>query len=299
MADRIRLSSIEGGGNWWRTITWAAEGFRAAGFDVELTRFGLHGYATCARVVSGESDMCVTLKSFAFRAANGKDVFGEAARGVRSLANIMHPGHIYYLALRKELGVGSLAELAQRKPRLNLCIPGDEADQEVISTILRAYGIDGLAAVKSWGGQFFQGFEEAARLLISGEADGVMRENTRSGPVGQAASGRDMVFLSLESGIARRIASEMGLDIVTIPAKTFRNQPEPVTALQNGGYPLVVGAQLADDLAFRLARAIDRDFPRHWASEDIFYSPKHAPDAGCPLHPGAARYYREAGRLNP
>ncbi len=62
MADRIRLSSIEGGGNWWRTITWAAEGFRAAGFDVELTRFGSHGYATCARVASGESDMCVTLK---------------------------------------------------------------------------------------------------------------------------------------------------------------------------------------------------------------------------------------------
>ena len=52
--------------------------------------------------------MCVTLKSFAFRAVNGKDVFGEAARGVRSLANIMHPGHIYYLALRKELGVTPL-----------------------------------------------------------------------------------------------------------------------------------------------------------------------------------------------
>ena len=180
MADRIRLSSIEGGGNWWRTITWAAEGFRAAGFDVELTRLDSVGYATCARVASGKSDMCVTLKSFAFCAANGKDVFGETARGVRSLANIMHPGHIYYLALRKELGVRSLAELAQRKPRLNLCIPGDEGDREIISTILRAYGIEGLAALKSWSGQFFQGFEEATRLLISGEADGIMRENRRS-----------------------------------------------------------------------------------------------------------------------
>ena len=30
MADRIRLSSIEGGGNWWITLNWAAQAFRNA-----------------------------------------------------------------------------------------------------------------------------------------------------------------------------------------------------------------------------------------------------------------------------
>jgi hypothetical protein len=36
----------------------------------------------------------------------------------------------------------------------------------------------------------------------------------------------------------------------------------------------------------------------HWASEDIFYSTRHAATTYCPLHPGAARYYhRELGVL--
>ena len=297
MTARIRLSSIEGGANWWRVINWAADGFRASGFEVELKRFGAYGDDTCARVATGASDMCVSLKSYATQAAKGREPFSEASRGVRGLANLMHPGHIFYLAVTREVGVTTLAELAQRKPALNLCIPGDEAGQDVISAILRAYGIEGLDAIKSWGGRFFFEFEEAGRLLLSGQANGLMRENTRQGPIGQAAGGRQMVFLSLDRSIAERVGGEFGLDVVTIPAGTFPNQAEPVTALENGGYPLIIGARMDDERAYRLARAIDESFPRHWASEDIFYSPKHAPDTGCPLHPGAARYYRETGRL--
>jgi TRAP-type uncharacterized transport system substrate-binding protein len=271
--------------------------FRAAGFEVELKRFGPHGDNTCARVASDASDMCVSLNSFAWQAANGREPFGEASRGVRGLANLMHPGHIFYLAVIKEVGVTTLAELAQKKPELNLCIPGDKPGQDVISVILRAYGIDGLDAIKSWGGRFFFDFEQAGRLLLSGEANGLMRENTRQGPIGQAASGRHMVFLSLDRSIAERVASALGLDVVTIPAVSFPNQAQAVTAVENGGYPLIVGAQMEEERAYRLARAIDESFPRHWVSEDVFYSSKHAPDTGCQLHPGAARYYREVGRL--
>lgn len=297
MTDRIRLSSIEGGANWWRVINWAAEGFRTAGFDVELKRFGAYGDDTCARVASGASDMCVSLKTYASQAAKGRAPFSEASRGVRGLANLMHPGHIFYLAVTAEIGVTTLAELAQGKPVLNLCIPGDEAGQEVISAILRAYGVNGLDEIKSLGGRFFFDFEEAGRLLLSGEANGLMRENTRQGPIGQAASGRRMVFLSLDRSIAECVGEAFGLDVVTIPAGSFPNQAQPVTAVENGGYPLIVGSQMEEERAYRLARTIDESFPRHWASEDIFYSPKHAPDTGCPLHPGAARYYREIGRL--
>ena len=30
MAEKLRLSSIEGGGNWWITLNWAAKSFRNA-----------------------------------------------------------------------------------------------------------------------------------------------------------------------------------------------------------------------------------------------------------------------------
>ena len=43
MGDPIRLSSIEGGGNWWFTLNWAADAFRNAGLDVSVSRYGTSG----------------------------------------------------------------------------------------------------------------------------------------------------------------------------------------------------------------------------------------------------------------
>ena len=65
----------------------------------------------------------------------------------------------------------------------------------------------------------------------------------------------------------------------------------------NRGYPLIVGADMDTDLAYRLARALNEQSPRHDICEDIFYSPRHAPHTGAPLHPGAKRYYCEIGVL--
>ena len=294
MTTKIRLSSTEGGGNWWRTITWAANGLAASGFDVELARFGPHGDDTCTRAATCESDICPTLKSFAYQAARGQSPFGEAARNVRGLANVMHPGHIFYLMVAKDIGVSSLAELAQKKPKISLCIPGDRLGQSMISDMLAAYGIaGGLDEVKSWGGRFFLDYASAGREVLAGMSDGIMRENNRIGPAGEACDGRDMVLLSLDRAVAEKLGARFGLDIIEIAPGTFRGQNEPVLALENGGYPLVISAKMEDALAYRLAKAINEDFPVHYAAENIFYSPKHAPHTGCPLHPGAAHYYRE------
>ncbi len=294
MTTKIRLSSTEGGGNWWRTITWAAKGFAAAGFDADLKRYGPHGDDTCTRAATGESDICPTLKSFAHQAARGQPPFGEAAKDVRGLANVMHPGHIFYLMVARDIGVSSLAELAKKKPKINLCIPGDSLGQGMISEMLAAYGVaGGLDEVKSWGGRFYLDYASAGREVLAGVSDGIMRENNRLGPAGEASDGRDMVLLSLDRPVAEKLGAKFGLDPIEIAPGTFRGQTAPVLALENGGYPLVVGAKMDEGVAYRLAKAINEDFPVHYAAENIFYSPKHAPDTGCPLHPGAARYYRE------
>jgi TRAP-type uncharacterized transport system substrate-binding protein len=297
VADKIRLSSTEGGGNWWRVITWAADGFAKSGFEVELKRFGPHGDDTCARVATDESDICATLKSFAHQAVRGTPPFSDRSKDVRGLANILHPGHIFYAIVTKELGVTSFADLARKKPKLNLCVPGDQAGQDMVSAMLEGYGIGGLDEVRSWGGEFFHEYAEAGRLVLAGKSDGIMRENTRLGPVGQASNGRDMVLLSLDRPFADKLADRFGLDPIELPPGFLRGQAKSAIALENGGYPLVVGAHMDDGVAYRLAKAINETFPAHYTGEDIFYSPKHAPATGCPLHPGAARYYRELGVL--
>jgi len=38
MADKLRVSSMKGGGQWWKSITWAGKAFANSGFEVETTR---------------------------------------------------------------------------------------------------------------------------------------------------------------------------------------------------------------------------------------------------------------------
>ena len=51
--------------------------------------------------------------------------------------------------------------------------------------------------------------------------------------------------------------------------------------------------RLPDDLVYRLAKALNETSERAWAAQDVFYSIRHAAETPTPLHPGAARYYRE------
>jgi TRAP-type uncharacterized transport system substrate-binding protein len=78
-----------------------------------------------------------------------------------------------------------------------------------------------------------------------------------------------------------------------VPARSFRGQEHPLITVGNPGYSIVVRQDMSDDLAYRLARALDVDSTTHGVSEDIFYSPRHAPHAGAPTHPGASTYYDE------
>jgi hypothetical protein len=38
MTDKISLTSSNGGGQWWKSIAWAAKAFERSGFAVEITR---------------------------------------------------------------------------------------------------------------------------------------------------------------------------------------------------------------------------------------------------------------------
>jgi hypothetical protein len=75
MAETLRLSSIEGGGNWWITLNWAAKSFRNAGFEVEMTRRGHDASDTITRVVRGEADIAVTLGVAASQATKSLGIY--------------------------------------------------------------------------------------------------------------------------------------------------------------------------------------------------------------------------------
>jgi hypothetical protein len=103
--------------------------------------------------------------------------------------------------------------------------------------------------------------------------------------------------LPLDEDIAGILEREYCAPKVTIPAGTLRGQTEPCLAVTNPGFELIVNKDLPNDVAYRIAKALNESSAQHWAAQDVFYSVRHAPETSAPLHPGAARYYKEQGVL--
>ena len=294
MTEKIRLRSIEGMGENWATIMrWADAAFRAAGFETELERKGRDGIDTCRWLASGETDVTVSLTSAAAMADRSTGVFrGENLRGVRGLAGMIHSGHYFHNIVKADTGVREFADLARLKPKLGLCIatPGFIAGQ-ISRAYLKHYGVDVDRDIPAWGGTMYHVMRESTAQWMDGRANALMRENTRFQAVGQASAIYDLAFLSLDRDVAEAVAQEYCLDIVEVPARSFRGQEKMVTTLANPGYSILVREGLSDDVVHRLAQALDVSSASHAVSEDIFYSTRHAPHAGAPLHSGAASYY--------
>ena len=298
MAETIRLTSIEGGGNWWKVVNWADAALKKAGFETKVTRYGHDGMNTVTRVAEGEADIAVTLSCGAWMAHEGRGIFTGKSLPVRGLALTMHPGHYFYNFVRSDLGIGSFADIAKKKPKLGLCVGNaDFIAGRITREYMRYYGVDLDKDIPAWGGTMYTSFPEATRLFIDGKANALMRENTKLSPAGVAASICNVTCLSMDTEIADRLAAEYGTPPVTLQPGTLHGQDKPVLTVSNPGYPVMVHKDLPDDLAFRLAKALNESSASHAIAEDIFYSPRHAPDTSAPVHPGAARYYRELGVL--
>jgi len=299
MADRIRLSSIEGGGNWWITLNWAAQAFRNAGFEVDISRRGTEARDTILRVVRGEADIAVTLAIAATQATKSLGIYkdGEAS-AIRGLALALRPGHHFFNMVRADLGIRSFAEIAKKKPKLDIQVgEADFVAGQITEVYLKHYGVELYRDIEAWGGRLLTSFPDSVPLLVAGRANAIMRENTARGPAGFAAQMAEWVCLPLDRDIADHIATHYGAPAVTLPPGTVRGQKEPCLTVTDPGYPIVINKDVPDDVAYRLAKALNESSAHHWASEDIFYSTRHAPQTYAPLHPGAARYYRDLGVL--
>lgn len=295
MTEKIRLRSIEGMGENWATIMrWADAAFRAAGFETQLERKGKDGLDTVRWLSSGETDVSVSLTSASAMADRGTGAYRGENLKVRGLAGMIHIGHYFYNIVKADTGVREFADLARLKPKLGLCIasPGFIAGQ-IARAYLKHYGVDVDRDVPAWGGEMFNVMRESTAQWFDGRANALMRENTRFQAVGAASAIYDLSFLSLDRDVAEAVAKEYCLDVVEVPARSFRGQDRPVITVANPGYSILVREDLPADTVYRLARALDVSSASHGVSEDIFYSPRHAPQAGAPLHPGAAAYYDE------
>jgi TRAP-type uncharacterized transport system substrate-binding protein len=245
------------------------------------------------RVADGVSDIGISLATGAAQASKGLGAYKKGgALPIRGLARLVRPNQHYFNLVRADLGIRSFAEIAEKKPKLDLSVDGNVAE-----VVLKHYGVDLNRDIEAWGGSLIHSHPRTLVLGLEGKCNAIMRPDTIYGPAGILAQLAPWVMLSLDEDIAKTLEREFCTPVVTIPPGTLKGQTEPCRAVTNPGFELMVNKDLPDDVAYALAKALNESSSRHYAAQDVFYSIRHAPETSAPLHPGAARYYREQGVL--
>jgi uncharacterized protein len=248
------------------------------------------------QVNQGRLEMSTAAGPEAIFALNGTGPYeGRKNANLRVLARLLEFQTGFMV--RKDSTIQSLADFKGQK------IPSGFTSQKLVGTLVRAaMAAEGLSYADVKGvpvPNFVRGTDElvAGRVVTSYLAPG-------SGIVRKAHAAVKIRFISLKEspGSLKKIQSiAPGVYYATVkPSKRMPYITKP-TKMLGFDYLIIVGAKVSNDVAYKSAKALHQNKKALIAGHGIFrgYKPKLIAKRGLGVafHPGAAKYYKEAGLL--
>lgn len=261
------------------------------------------GIANIKLLQDGGAELGISFAVSSAEGCAGTGVFKGKQDKVRALMGGLD---IYYFGtfVTKESGITSWEEIAAAKNRFWLLTtrPGGTGEQGV-RQVLGLLGSSRDDMISKGGFVEATGRTSTARAIKDGLADGWAHTVTKGHPAAtQVVTLNEMVLLPLPDHVIKGMVEKHGWAEATIPPNTFKGQLEPVKTIKAVSN-ILVAATVRDDVVYAITKAIIENADKlpkvHIALTD--FNPKNAADpalnGNCPLHPGAAKYYREAGYL--
>jgi len=261
------------------------------------------GVGNIKLIQSGEIELGL---SFAVTSAEGCGGFGAFKEKQTKVRGVLGGLDVYYVGtfVTKKSGITSWEEIAAGKNKFHLLTtrPGGTGEQAV-RQVLALLG-SSKEAVAQKGGQIEATTRAgAAQTIKDGQADGWAHIVTKGHPgATQIVTINDMRVLPLPDKVIKGMVEKNGWAPAEIPANTFKGQTEPVKTVK-AATNLLTSADVPDSVVYTVTKTIIENAAKlpkiHAALTD--FNPKMAADAGlsgnCPMHPGAVKYYKEAGLM--
>ena len=245
----------------------------------------------------GPVDIGITQNTFLQWAYHGTGDFkGEAPRtNIRLIANITTP---YYLtvAVRTDLGVTDLAQLKAKRWPVKI-LWDDRLQPGVAKDVLAYYGIT-QADVEAAGGKILNSTTPADRR----DFDVAVFVSDRSGApefvVGYEVTARfDLTYLTMPQPLLAKLVNDHDMRPMTMPMGYYRGVGQTIATVGWVGNSLYGRTDTPDAFAYAAAKALyEQQELLAFGLQQFAYVPQTVWKVGdVPLHPGAARYYREMG----
>lgn len=306
-AQDIRIGAMREGSSWYvfaATLEQIIEPIFGDNSVEVIARGG--GVANPMVVQGGKAELALSNVATAVWASEGADVYkGESAPDIRALVGGMNTVFVGAIAQKdfvEKRGTSDLAQLLRsNEPIRVLMKPVGSSAVPVAHMIFEGLGTSA-ETIKGNGGDIIQvGTPQIPDQMRNGNADLYIDTMIKGHPViTEVALTSDVVFLDIPKP-AMDVLERNGLTPGTYGPGWYRGQ-DMATKGANLGTVVIASAKLSDDTAYRITKAIienaDRLRSSHgaWANFDPKVAWKPA-NVGIELHPGAARYYREAGLM--
>ncbi len=253
-------------------------------------------------VVRGELEMAfVNPSALLTQAYRGVGLFPEPLP-VRVVAN--YPSWDRYVqVIHPRTGITSLAQVKEQRYPLRLSTREDptHSTRVLINQVLGIYGFS-LDELLGWGGSLQlngpPGDPRRLAAIEAGEVDAVFDEGIPQWLDEALAHGyQPMIF---EEPVFQQLQA-LGWRRVKVPAGRYPHVKEDIDCLDYGGWPLYTRASLPDEWAYKVCAALqNRQAEIPWEAGAFTGIAQLGQDTDAtpldvPLHPGAARWYREQG----
>jgi TRAP transporter TAXI family solute receptor len=244
-------------------------------------------------IKQGEAQLSLTPIGTLFQAVNGEQSFeGNKVDNVTILAGL-YP-NVNHLVARKGSGIKTISDIAGKN-----FVPGATGSATELESrhTLWAYDVDYEKVNKN-----FVGFTEATDLMRNKQVDAAMvMAGVPTAAVTEMLATADGQLLSYsDEAIAKLQAEYPWTADYTIKANSYENQPEDVRTVAQFNF-LVAHKDIPEDVAYDLVKAFWENLKELEGTHavvkqfDVQNALKGAGDI--PIHPGAAKYYKEVGVL--
>jgi para-nitrobenzyl esterase len=242
----------------------------------------------------GPVDFGAVAVQFLCNAYRGTGVYAQEKprTNLRLIANIQDPSYVL-VAAKAQTGITDLSQIRQKRWPVRILSAGIGGNP---SGILAHFGLS-REAIEAAGGRIGNTPEDRENFDIAISGGGVMTTAPEWRVWTEISQKYDLNFIELPDDLLAKLAQEGEQERGIIPVGLYRGVVRPIPTAVRTGTVIYGRDDMPGDFAYMVAKALDEQQELlQWRHLNFSYNVHNVWKAhDVPLHPGAARYYKERG----
>lgn len=269
--------------------------------DIDYSMFPSAGFTNIIRVQKNQSQIGVAQSSNTFMGYKGVAPFKEPQANVLGLLNVNTRAHTH-IVVSEASGILSIQDIKDKKLPIRININPVGGNNEMLPRLIfEAYGI-GWNELKAQGAKLFPlSIPDSIDMMKDGRLDvDVYHGEEPAYKYADIMSATKIRFLPVDEEKIQSIITKFGGGMTSgeFSPTAYQGLTKGLRSLETST-ELIVNADMPEELVYNITKALVAGWGDVVTAAPLWgtMTLEKAPNTSVPLHPGAARYYREVGVL--